>query len=57
MIPLFNEDCTGLAGGENTEFKPLYKQKPTDISDDKFLEIINEYTKVTYEYKDCNNVH
>ncbi len=46
MIPLFNEDLSGLAGGEGSEFKPLYRQKPTDISDSHFLELINEYTKV-----------
>eukprot|EP01114_Cavostelium_apophysatum_P003911 TRINITY_DN1404_c0_g1_i1.p1 TRINITY_DN1404_c0_g1~~TRINITY_DN1404_c0_g1_i1.p1 ORF type:complete len:1840 (+),score=629.05 TRINITY_DN1404_c0_g1_i1:76-5595(+) len=44
MVPIFGDDGK-LAIGNETDFKPMYRQKATDISDAHFLEMINEYSK------------
>ena len=45
MIPLFNDDLNSLVAGEGSEFKPLYRQKGSELSDAILLELVNEYSK------------
>ena len=47
MIPLFNDDLT-LAPEENFQFRPLYRARDQEVSDEEFLTYLQEFNKVYF---------